>query len=351
MKELSAVMVHRGKSIKESFKQETLNKTGCIIVVDDKDKVIGIVTEGDFRRAIWGGTVLENPIHTIMNSDFVFLAEGHSHEHIKDIFSNSNVQQIPIIKNDKLIGLILRDEFEPSEEKISKKRLSLPVVIMAGGKGLRLDPFTRILPKPLIPIGDKPIIEIIMDRFAEYGISEFYISLNHKEKMIRAFLDDFHNKWNVSYIKEELFLGTAGALKSLEKELKGTFIVSNCDIIVDTDYSRLYEFHHQGKYSLTLVGSMQHHIIPYGVCKLKDGGELEKIDEKPRFDFLANTGLYILNQDIISFIPQNKKFHMTDLIKIVKDSGKKIGVYPVSSESWLDIGQWEEYKKVIEKFK
>jgi len=127
----------------------------------------------------------------------------------------------------------------------------------------------------LIPIGDKPVIEIIMDRFAEHGITDFYVSVNHKEKMIRAFFEDSHNRYTISYINEECYLGTAGALKYLEGEFDTPFIVSNCDIIIDTDYTKISDFHRDGNYDLTLVVSVQHHVIPYGVCKLRNEGELD----------------------------------------------------------------------------
>ena len=140
-------------------------------------------------------------------------------------------------------------------------------------------------------------------------------------------------------------LGTAGGLKYLEKRIDTPFFVSNCDIIIQCDYFDIYKFHKKANFDLTLVSSIQHHIIPYGVCKLENDGSLKTIREKPEYDFLVNTGMYILNPDILKFIPKNKSFDMTDLIKCLKEEKKKIGVYPVSKKSWIDVGQWEEYKK------
>lgn len=254
---------------------------------------------------------------------------------------------MPILKEGVLANVIFRDDFYEAELRCPKPTLQIPVVIMAGGKGTRLDPFTRVLPKPLVPIGDKPVIEIIMDRFADYGITDFYVLVNHKEKMIKAFFEDFHKAYNISYIKEDSFLGTAGALGYLEDKIDTSFIVSNCDIIIDTDYAKIYEFHQNSGYALTLVGSMRHHVVPYGVCTIANGGELKEIKEKPEYDFLANTGMYILNPEVLKFIPDNERFDMTDLIKRLEENHKSVGVYPVSGESWIDIGQWEEYKKAI----
>lgn len=348
-KRLSSFAVNHWKTIRECFKQATLNKESFVIVVDESDKVLGIVTDGDFRRAIWKDVPLDDSIQLITKKDFVFFTEPYTFDDIKNIFLTTNIMQIPILREGFLVDVIFRNDFYESKLKIVKPRLQIPVVIMAGGKGTRLDPFTRVLPKPLIPIGDKPVIEIIMDKFAEYGVSEFYISVNHKEKMIRAFFEDSHNRYTISYINEESYLGTAGALKYLEGEFDTPFIVSNCDIIIDADYTRISDFHKDNNYDLTLVVSVQHHVIPYGVCKLRNEGELDTMEEKPSYNFLVNTGLYILNPDVLSFIPPGEQFNMTDLIKKLRNNNRRIGVYPVSEESWTDVGQWGEYKKAIEK--
>lgn len=350
--DLSKYMIHCGKTIREAFKQESLNRAKFIVVVDDSNKVVGFVSEGDFRRAIWNELSLEEPVESVMNRGFVFFNEGrYTPGDIKKMFLSMDIKQIPILKEGLLVDVIFRDDFDEAELKLPEPSLQIPVVVMAGGKGTRLDPFTRILPKPLIPIGDKPVIEIIMDRFADYGVTDFYISVNDKEKMIAAFFEDFHSTYTISYIKEDSFLGTAGALKYLEGKFNTPFIVSNCDIIIDADYAKIYEFHKQGGYTLTLVGSMQHHVVPYGVCTITDGGQLKEIEEKPEYDFLANTGMYILNPEVLKFIPDNKRFDMTDLIRRLEENNKSVGVYPVSGESWIDVGQWEEYKKAIEKLK
>jgi len=219
---------------------------------------------------------------------------------------------------------------------------------MAGGSGTRLDPFTRILPKPLIPIGDKPVIEILIERFAKYGSRCFYISLNYKSRIVKAFFEDYVKEYNISFIDEEKPLGTAGSLKLLAGKIKTTFIVSNCDILVQEDYNKIVEFHREGQYMLTIVGSVQHHVVPYGVCKTDIGGGLVDFEEKPKYDFLVNTGMYVLDPGVLKYIPPGKEFDMTELIHDLVQKGKKIGVFPVSEKSWIDIGQWEQYKKAVE---
>lgn len=341
--------INHKKTIREAFKTESLNKEQFVIVTDNQDNVLGIVTDGDFRRAIWKSVPFEKPIEEITNRNFTYFNEDYDLSEIKKIFSSTDIRQIPILREGKLIDIIFKKDFFISGLAALRKKTDIPVVIMAGGLGTRLDPFTRILPKPLIPIGEKPIIEIIIDKFVQYGIDRFFISVNHKAKMIKAFFEDFSKEYNISFIEEDRPLGTAGALKFLKGKINTPFIVSNCDIIINEDYAKIMEFHQKGGYVLTLVGSMQHHIIPYGVCKIKDEGLLYDLQEKPEYDFLINTGMYIVDPSILKFIPANKKYDITELINKVRKNKGKVGVYPISQKSWIDIGQWENYKQVAEK--
>lgn len=156
---------------------------------------------------------------------------------------------------------------------------------MAGGKGSRLAPFTDILPKPLIPLGNKTIIETIMDEYALYGINEFYISVNYKAKLIKAYFEDIELPFKINFIDEEKPLGTGGALKYLENKIKSCFFVSNCDIIIKDNYATIVDFHKSGNFDITLVGSMQHFTLPYGVCKINNNGNLSVIIENPNMIF------------------------------------------------------------------
>ena len=228
--------------------------------------------------------------------------------------------------------------------------LKLPVVIMAGGEGTRLAPFTKILPKPLMPMGDKPIIEVIINRFYDYGCNDFYLSLNYKSNIIKAYFSDFEHKYKINYILENKPLGTAGSLYLLKKKIKKTFFVSNCDILIEADYADILKFHYQRKNKITLVSSMKNFMIPYGVCQIKDGGILRSIREKPEYDFLVNTGMYVLEPSVLSDVPRNQFYTITDLINDYLKKNEKVGVYPVSDKSWLDMGQFEELQEMIKKF-
>lgn len=345
---INKIFVKDNKNIRSAIKILDRGGIGLIVVINKDEKVAGIVTDGDFRRAILNGISLDENITKIINRKFISIGPGYNDDEIRNIFNTTAIKHLPIIDDGKLINLITEEEYFGIKKQPKYNKLNLPVVIMAGGKGARLDPITRILPKPLIPIGNRAMIEVIMDEYAKYGMKNFYISINYKSKIIRAYFEENESDYNFKYIIEDKPLGTAGALKYLEGKINSHFFVSNCDILIKEDYSKIYEFHKKGSFALTLVASMQNYVLPYGVCEIKNGGELKNMIEKPQYDFLVNTGMYIINPEILHLIPKNEIFHTTQLIKKLKKNEYKIGVFPVSEKSWVDVGQWDEYKKSIE---
>ena len=221
---------------------------------------------------------------------------------------------------------------------------------MAGGRGSRLEPFTKILPKPLIPLNDKAIIEHIIAKFTLYGSNSIYLTLNYKSKLIKAFFDDLQKDYTVNYVDEEVALGTAGSLKLLEGIIDSNFFISNCDVLVDIDLSDFYEVHNENNNLITVVVSTMKHVLPYGSCDLNTDGSLKGIIEKPETNHLVNTGFYIMNSKVLKYIPKNKSYDMPELIIDAINDGKKVGIYPISDNSWVDVGQWPEYNKALEKF-
>jgi NDP-sugar pyrophosphorylase family protein len=220
---------------------------------------------------------------------------------------------------------------------------------MAGGIGSRLDPFTKVLPKPLVPVSGKPIIDHIIESFNMIGCSEFYLTTNYKKNILKAYFEDTQRSYKVNFVDENSPLGTAGSLKLLQGKFKNPFFVSNCDIIVKINYKSFYDFHIQGKYDITLVASTKEYIIPYGTCELNKNGYLSKINEKPKYNFLVNAGLYIINPETIKNIPNNKFYHITHLIESLIKKNKRVGVFPVDEDEWIDVGEWAEYKKAIKR--
>lgn len=337
-------------SIKEALKK--IDETGhrILFVCDENGFLKGSLTDGDIRRKILRTGDIHGKIINCFNRNPVFVTKSNrTLEVAKKLMLEKAVDVLPVVNNNKKIVDIIfwKDIFE--EENVSNKRLSIAVVIMAGGKGERLDPFTKILPKPLIPVGEKPIVEIIMDKFRQHGVKDFYITLNYKGEMVKNYFESTKKDYKIHYIWEKLFLGTAGSLKLLPSDLGDTFIVSNCDIIVDADYIDLLRFHRKNKNILTVVGSIQHYKIPYGIVQFEKGGMIKEIKEKPEFDFTVNTGVYVLSNKTLSYIPSNKYLDMTDFMQVLLNEKENVGVYPVSQKAYVDIGQWEEYKKYTEK--
>lgn len=333
-------------SIKDALKKldETAKK---ILLVVDNRKLIGIVTDGDIRRWILKNGDLKESVKLIMSKKPKYILEEDK-KHAKRILRENSIEAMPVLdKERKVIDIIFwNDNFN---EKLKYGNMNNPVVIMAGGKGTRLDPYTKVLPKPLIPIGDIPIVERIINRFREYGCEDFYMTINYKKNMIKAYFNEIEKNYTIDYIEEEVPLGTAGSLYLLKDKIKDTFFLSNCDILIDGDYSNMLKYHREHKSKITLITSLKHYIIPYGIMNIDENGNLSKMTEKPEYDFLVNTGMYILEPEVLKDIPENNFFHITELINRYIEKGEKIGVYPVSEGSWLDMGQVKEMDIMIER--
>lgn len=348
------ILISENKTIIEALRLLDEIAEKVLFVVDSNSKLLGALTDGDIRRYLLSGQSMENDISTIYNRNPKYLTlKECTDENIKEIFLKNKIEAIPIIDDRQCVINILtwdRVFSEKNKTKLKKRRMNIPVIIMAGGKGTRLDPFTKILPKPLIPIGDKPIIEVIMDKFHAFGMTDFYVTLNHKSKMIKAYFEEFKTKYKIKYIDEEKPLGTAGGLKYLPSEVSGTIFVTNSDIIIEGDYEKILKFHKDNKNEITIVASVKNYNIPYGVCEIENGGILQKIKEKPNLSFLVNTGMYVLNSSVLSMIPEGEFYHITQLIDDLKCDGRRIGVYPISENAWMDVGEWSKYKETLGKF-
>jgi len=344
------IMISSDISIKAAMK--LLDKTAekCLLVVDTESRLLGTLTDGDIRRAILSGASFSSTISGIYNNNPVKLESNvQDNDEVKKIILENKIDLIPLVDKDiKLIGYKTWEEVFGNGNSRKQKNLKVPVVIMAGGKGSRLEPFTKILPKPLVPINEKPIIEHIIEKFTNIGCEDFYLTVNYKAKILKAYFEELSPKYNVSFVDEPEPLGTAGSLKFLMGEFNEPFFVTNCDIIIKTYYNELYDFHISNNFDLSLVASTKEYIIPYGTCELNEEGHLLHINEKPKYDFLINTGLYIVNPELLDIIPNDKFFHITHLIEKAKNMGKKVGVFPVNEDAWIDVGQWAEYKKAVE---
>lgn len=350
MKEtIEKLLIKEKISIREAMKQMESGAERILFIIGDDLKLLGSLTDGDIREWILADKSLKESVDKVFNKNPVFVKKEHPLDEVKKMMIERKLEWIPVVDEYKrIIDVYLwEDVFDDSKER-EKPKVDIPVVIMAGGMGTRLDPFTRILPKPLVPIGEKPVVEKIMDSFHENGCNDFHLILGYKGEMIKSYFDNTVLPYKLSYVWEKEALGTAGGLKLLSKKMPDTFFVSNCDIIIKANYYDIYDFHKKNGYQITLVSSMNHFKIPYGVIEINDGGELKELVEKPEYDLLVNTGMYVVQKEVLNSIPKNRSLHFTELMDLVKQTGK-IGVYPVSQKSWFDVGQWEEYQETVKK--
>ena len=201
-----------------------------------------------------------------------------------------------------------------------------------------------------MPIEEKPIVQVIIDKFYVMGSRSFIMSVNYRAEMIRSYFEGVNKEYELEYVHEEKPLGTAGSLHLMKDKLKETFFVTNCDIIIDEDYEQIYNYHKKECNDLTVVAALKHYPIPYGILETKEQGQLTEITEKPELTFQVNSGMYILEPELLQKIPQNEFFHITQLIDGIMKSGGKVGVFPVSEGSWMDIGVWSEYNRTRKLF-
>lgn len=340
------VFVKKDISLIEAVKLMNTSSMQVLLVVDQNQTLLGVVTDGDIRRALLEKVNFHDSIGSIMTRTPITLTNPPDKTKALSLMKENDVRHIPLVDSEgRASGLLLWKDFFEKGDIVVKEKLNT-VVIMAGGKGSRLDLFTRILPKPLIPVGEKPIIGHIMDNFSKYGFKRFLISLNYKADMIKMYFSDNHHKYEIDYIQEQDFLGTAGALSLCRRILRDTLIVANCDVIIDANMDRLFNYHKDNNNHATILGNVRNVRIPYGVLKTREGN-LEDIVEKPEYHFVINSGIYVLEPDIIDLIPENQAIDMPDLLLSGKEKGFKIQIYPMTC-SWFDVGEWGEYKRAIE---
>ncbi len=307
-----------------------------------KGRLVAAVSDGDVRRYIISGGDVERPVSEVANYSPVSVLYNEDVDY-DALMREKAINALPIVDEE---GIILDIRFL-SKRYVIKKKLTLPVVIMAGGKGTRLKPYTEILPKPLIPIGNRTITEHIISRFKEYGCDRFDMIINYKKNFIKSYFQDNDNKYDICFIEEPEFWGTAGGLKLIEGKYSSAFFVTNCDILIQADYEDIVEKHKESGNILTIVSARKKVTIPYGTIETdEDTGAVKAIKEKPIFEFNTNTGLYLMEPELIKKIPRETRIDITEIIeKCIKD-GEKVGIYPVNEDNWLDMGQLEEMERM-----
>ena len=347
--------IRENKTAEEALRIIDKNKEKTCFVINAEKKLLGSLTDGDVRRSLYKRkkNIKELALSFCNKNPKFLIDKRYSKKKLKNIFNKKMLDVIPIVDKNKIIKKLIlkKDVFETYENKSKKKKkISTEVVIMAGGLGTRLDPLTKIIPKPLVPIKNQTAIEYIAEKFENFGINNFYFSIGFKGNLIKAYFKDIDKKIKINYLEEKKRLGTAGGLKKLEGKMKKSFFVTNCDTFFDFNFYNLFNFHKKNNFDITSVISRQKFVIPYGVCEVNDKNEIQKFKEKPITKHKINTGLYLIKPYVLKLIPKNKYFDMTDLIQKSIDKNYKVGAYFINKKKWNDIGQLKEYKKNLKAF-
>ncbi|WP_318401304.1 nucleotidyltransferase family protein [Photobacterium leiognathi] len=315
------------------------NESLQIALVVLNNKLVGTVTDGDIRRGLLNNISLNDSIDKVMNKSPLTADYTFSKSTLISLLESKKISSIPILKKGELVGL------ETLHHLLSKPRLDNPVFIMAGGFGTRLSPLTDNCPKPLLKVGNKPILEIILQRFVDAGFHNFYISTHYLPEMIKEYFGD-GSQWNVNitYVHEDKPLGTGGALGLLPDTIEQLpLIMTNGDVLTNLDINALLEYHNKEDAIATMCVREYDYQIPYGVVD-KDGNRVMGMTEKPTYKFHVNAGIYVVTPKLFNSVKENTNIDMPTLLEsFIKDDNKVI-LYPLT-EYWLDIGQMNEYKQ------
>lgn len=321
-----------------------------LLLVCDGMKFIGVISIGDVQRAILNKRELSLPVIEFIRKKVTYALWTDDLEAVKTRMRNEKIESMPIIDGENnLVDVIEWDQLFLESDFRENCKYSLPVVIMAGGKGTRLLPLTHIIPKAMIPISDKTIIEEIMSLFRKNGCDKFYVSVNYMKDVIKDYFSQ-KNEWNIQYLQEKKPLGTCGSLYLLKGKINSTFILSNCDSIIDINLSDLIDYHYQNHNIITMVSAIKKYHIPYGTIETEADGVIKSIKEKPDLVYQINSGFYVIEPEVLNYIEDEVFLNMTDLINKLLSDNKMIGAFPVSEGSWVDIGNWNEYINLVNKF-
>lgn len=342
MRNKKNLFIQKNKRIIDALNMMDEEKVKLLIVMDGND-FFSLISMGDIQRNIIKNGTLNGSVEQATRKDFIVVGLKQSDSEIKNLMAKYQTEFMPIVNERKLIDIIFWDDvfgYALSEKSPLK---NVPVLIMAGGVGSRLKPLTNIIPKPMVPIGDKTIMELIIKQFSDEGADEFYATVNYKSDMLKYYFSNLSEGIKVNFVDEDKPLGTGGSISFFKNIIKETFFVSNCDILIDQKMSAVYKYHKEFNNVVTIISSIIQINIPYGTIETTNGGALERMEEKPSIVYQINTGVYILEPEVFNYIKDGEFQHITDIIMRVKAAGGNVGVFPVSEKSWRDIGQWPQY--------
>lgn len=339
MKDWKKTLIFPSSPIIDAIKIIDKGGLQIALVVDQDMKLVGTVTDGDIRKGILRGVSLQEPVTQVMWNTPTVARIDDEPANILEMMKKADILQVPLLNDrEQVVGL------EVLKELIRKPKHDNGVVIMAGGMGKRLSPLTDSCPKPMIKIGEKPILETIIANFINFGFSHFYLSVNYMAEMIEEHFSD-GSKWGVciEYLREKKRMGTAGALSLLPKRPEKPFFVMNGDLLTKVNFKHLLNFHHEQNSTATMCVKEYDFQVPYGVITV-DKQQMVDIDEKPVHKFFVNAGIYLLNPEIIDYIPDNTFIDMTSVFEKLLEDNRTTAVFPIR-EYWIDVGHLDDFKR------
>ena len=341
MDNISDFLGKQSLTVSEAMRQIDKNSYGILFLVDAENKLLGCVTDGDVRRFLLRGGKMDRRAMDAANLHPKF---AKTIEEARTLYHRKNYIVIPVLdENGAIVDLY---SGESGFQKKPRNPISIPVVINAGGKGTRLDPFTRVLPKPLIPVGELPIIEMIMQEYQTYSCDEFHIIVNYKKDLMKAYFKDRERSYNITWYDEDQPLGTGGGLSLLKGKFNSSFFFANCDALLTANYESMLKFHKENGNSITMICAYKNLSIPYGVVEMGENGVLKSIKEKPLVSFLTNTGIYIVEPEVVDDMIDGEAIGFPDVAERQRKKGRRVAVFPVSENDWMDMGQIGELEKM-----
>lgn len=321
-----------------------LKKNTILIVADENNKLIGSLTDGDLRRGFISGLTFEDPLLSYLQPDPLFIYEDEVHNADINKLRLRNFMVIPVVKRNMSIVKILN---------LAEIHSVIPadVFIMAGGRGQRLMPLTEDMPKPMLRVGDKPILEHNIDRLTKFGIKNIYLSVNYLAEKIQNYFKDGTDKGvSIKYVHEDKPLGTLGSVKLVESLEHDYVMVMNSDLLTDIDYNGFFQSFIRSGADMAVATTSYTVDVPYGVMEVGNGNMVNALKEKPRYTYYSNAGIYIIKKELLSLVPHNEFYNVTDLMESLIEQGKKLVSFPILGY-WLDIGKHNDFEKAQEDIK
>lgn len=333
-------VVKKTLTLAEAMQKIDLNSGGVLFLTDERGTLQYSLTDGDIRRFLLsGGQMSDNAEHAANPQPRC----AYSVDEAVKLYDKKSFIAIPIVNHERIVvDLYLGEKDFP----VTCAALNIPVVINAGGRGTRLEPFTKVLPKPLIPVGELPIIELIMKQYQAYNCDKFHVIVNYKRELIKAYFADNERHYDIAWYDETQPLGTGGGLAFLRGQLASTFFFTNCDNLLLANYERILQFHRENQNVITMVCAYKNISIPYGVVEMGMKGKIEEIKEKPLVSFLINTGIYVVEPEVLDDIEVDIAIGFPEIVEKQRQKGRNVSAFPVSESEWLDMGQLSELEKM-----